>query len=323
MKNVFSKSQGKMGRIRASLLALAVGVFLLQGCFCIDPAAYGARKNCNCGDKQQLAKKSKAQSESISTVPVAAATKITRNDSKIMPAINLDRPITLPEMNKPPKSEKKLPLGIKGISTSIIGGPNLSFKSSKEDYGNTDHKHSPGAGVQLGVTMSCVFSEKFAVAPALIFKSNSATETLGQTIGEPGGGDPGNEIKSKYNYSYLSVPVMAQIKVNDQLTLMAGPELNLLLGATVKTTGYGDTDKTDIKDNSVKAGAGIQAGVKYNIPNSPIGIQLIYDHRLSRLNEKTTDYYPGGGYETPAWNMKSIQLGVICELCELIKGKKK
>jgi hypothetical protein len=117
---------------------------------------------------------------------------------------------------------------------------------------------------------------------------------------------------------------MAQLKLSDQMTASAGPELNYLLGASSKgESTYGGGGKTSLTESSVKLGLGIQLGVKYEIPNSPVAIQLVYDHRLSRLNEKNeSDYYPGGGsYDSPAWNMKSIQLGVSCSLCELMKKK--
>lgn len=321
MEKTFFQSGNKMVRMIKLSLPVIATLFILQSCCCIGRAGSGASKNCNCGDKQQNAvnKKKDIQPASMQPVAVAAASNA-KVEKPSTPALQTIEPVLLNRNSD--GSKKKLPLGIKGIRSNIIAGPNLSFKSSDEDYGSTDHKHSPGAGVQLGLSMSYAFSEKFAVAPALIFKSNSATETLNySTPGEPGGSN--QEVKSKYSYSYLSAPILAEIKVSDQLTLMAGPEINLLLGATVKTTGYGNTDKEDIKDHSVKTGLGVQAGVKYTIPNSPVGIQLLYDHRLSRLNEKTSEYYPGGGYETPAWKMSGFQLGVTCDICELLKNKQR
>jgi hypothetical protein len=217
---------------------------------------------------------------------------------------------------------KKLPLGIKGMNTHIIAGPSMSFKSSKEDYGGTDHKSKAGLGFQFGIKSTFTFSEKFDVSSALILKKNTAGEVLSYpTTGEPGSGST-QKYESKYNYTYLSVPLMAEVKLSDRFTAMAGPEVNLLMGANVKTSGYGETEKTDIKDNSVKTGFGLQAGVKYEIPGSPLIVQLIYDHRISRLNEKSSEYYPGGGYETPAWKMKSVQIGIACSICSLLTGNK-
>jgi hypothetical protein len=221
-------------------------------------------------------------------------------------------------------AEKKMPLGIKSIQSFITMGPNLSFKSSKENYGNVNHKSKPGVGFQFGFGTSYYFTDRFAITPSLLFKHNTATETISyNTTGEPGGG-AAQETSTKYSYSYLSVPILATVKINKQLTVMAGPEANLLVGAKTRSKYAGNTEKEDISSSSVKAGLGVQAGVKYDIPGSPIGIQLIYDHRISRLNKKSSEYYTGGGgYTTPAWNMKSIQLGVTCAICEFLKGMRK
>jgi hypothetical protein len=313
MENTF-----KSNALLTFLLPAAVIIFLLEGC-CISPLfADGAKtKSCNCGNQTKLAKKSAKDQ------PAIVAAKTNTETINMTQAIRVEqKALTIREINDQKTSPaKKLPLGIKGISTNIIAGPNMSFKSSNEDLGGMANKKKPGIGIQCGVSASYSFSDKFAVAPALLFKHNSATETFNYSTGEPGGGGS-QEIKSKYNFSYISVPVLAEVKVSDQLTVMAGPELNLLVGATVKSSGYGETDKTDIKDNSVKTGVGIQGGIKYSIPNSPIGIQLLYDQRLSRLNEKNSSDYPGGGYETPAWKMGGIQVGVTCAICELLKKNK-
>jgi hypothetical protein len=323
------------------LIAAAVIILLLESC-CLHPRYLeGAKRPCNCKNDPELVKNKPlpvpvsnqgvltdkpqqsvpADAKKEVLQPVQNSTAVYTNSvlqEKKMEDLLLPRKISI--------SEKKLPLGIKGISTSIIAGPTISFKSSKEDYGNTDHKHSPGAGIVLGIGTTYYFSEKFAVSTSLLFKQNNASEKLSYTIpGDPGGpGGGSTETETKYNYSYLSAPVLAQIKLSDQLTAVAGPEINYLLGASTKQSGNGEKNK--ITDNSVKVGAGAQVGLRYEIPNSPIGIQLLYDQRLSRLNKKneTTDYYPGGGgggYEIPAWNMKSIQLGVTCALCELMKKK--
>ena len=216
-------------------------------------------------------------------------------------------------------SETKLPFGIKRVSTSIIAAPNISFKSSKEDYGNTKHKHKPGIGFLLGVGTTYTFTDKVAVSTSLLVKKNSASEVLTYSPGEPGGNPMQQEYESKYSFTYLSVPILAQYKLSDQFTATAGPEINYLLGASVKSGGSGDNDKTSITKNAARVGAGFQLGLKYSIPGSPLDVQLTYDHRLSRLNKKSgSDYYPGGSYDTPAWNMKSVQLGVTCAICQLL-----
>ena len=329
------------------LLAALFLSLLLEGC-CLFGGPQGAVKRpCNCKDGPVIAKKDKPLPPPDTRQAVAVGTsnspvekkEILQTDLTLqhIPASYINDPALQAKIDKIvaglkpgyKETEKKLPLGIKGITTSIIAGPTISFKSSKSDNGNNNHKNKPGTGVVLGIGNTLYFSEKFAVNASLLFKSNSATDETSYTIpGDPGGpgGGSSNESKTKSSFSFLSAPILAQIKLSDQLTAVVGPEINYLMGASQKPSGYGE--KTKITDNSVRVGLGAQAGLRYEIPNSPLGIQLLYDQRISRLNKKTetVDYYPGGGgggsYEIPAVHMSSVQVGVTCALCELMKKNK-
>lgn len=327
--------------------------FLLEGC-CLFPGFEVAKRPCNCKDGPVIAKKNKTLPPPEADAKQAVATSNSQYNSAVenkeipgivpalhpLPAAYINDALTQSKIeaalasfniaNKP--AERKLPLGIKGITTSIIAGPTISFKSTKEDYGASNHKNKPGTGVVLGIGNTLYFSETFAVNASLLFKSNNASDELSYTIpgdpGSPGGGGGSSSItKTKTSYSYLSAPILAQIKISNQLTAVVGPEINYLLGASEKPSGYGE--KTKITDNSVRVGVGAQAGLRYDFPESPLGIQLLYDQRISSLNKKTqtVDYYPGGGggssYEIPAVHMGSVQVGVTCALCELMKKNRR
>lgn len=214
------------------------------------------------------------------------------------------------------KSEKKLPLGLQSISTNIIAGPNLSMKRSSEDYGNLNHKSIPGIGYQFGIGLSLGVSNKLAIEPSLLVKHNSASEKLSYSNT---GGEPGASTTDKYSYNYLSVPVHASIKASENLRILLGPEVNYLLGAKVK---YDGGNKQSLTSNSIKLGLGLQAGIRYELPKnagpSGMGLQLLYDHRLSRLNEKSYSYMGGGSSsEVPAWRMSGFSLSFFANLCEL------
>lgn len=345
---------------RAGTVVVVVAFVLLQSCCFLFNPTVGKQKKCNCRDdapayagSNQPETKPPSSAITSGDVPPASFAIIDQDALTLVDAVTepatapltgnaeagsenteaidphqakpvnylLDQLVLPGQQKRMRQSEKKLPLGIRGINTSLIAAPNLSFKSSKEDYGGTNHKHKPGVGFQFGIGTTYMFSEKFAVSTSLLFKQNNASEVLSYNVpGEPGGGGD-QEFTTKYSYSYLSAPILAEFKLSDQLTASAGPELNYLLGASAKAEStYGD-GKSSLTESSVKLGVGMQLGLRYELPNSPVAIQLLYDHRLSRLNEKNeSDYYPGGGNsETPAWNMKSIQLGIICSLCELMK----
>lgn len=221
---------------------------------------------------------------------------------------------------------KSCPLGIRSISSQIIAGPNISFKSSNEGkdvYGNNAQKHQPGPGFQVGLGYNLEFNDKFSVSPSILLKQNNASEKIKYMNTDPGSPN-GGESNDKYKYTSLSAPVVANYKVGKQVQVFAGPEINYLLKASVKRKGgTGTDDKENITSNSAKVGVGIQAGVKYSIPagngDSPFGLQLLYEHRLSRLNKKGSDGY---SYNSPAWNMQGFQLGVTCSICNLMKGIK-
>ncbi|MBL7741367.1 MAG: PorT family protein [Chitinophagaceae bacterium] len=324
MKRTHLTKQNPARRWITLCLSSAMGIFLLQGC-CIPPEALtGSGKPCNCNDKPVYAGNSRkiehGKDAAQTTTAMPAVFVQPSSDARPLTKVVHKEPVMIQRKNSYPKSAgKKLPLGIKGISTNVIAGPNLSFKSSNEDYGSLDHKHKPGPGVQFGVASSLMFSPKLSVMAGLLFKTNNAKEVISYSSpGEPGGGGGySEEYESKYSFSYLSVPLLAEIKLSDKLTAIAGPEVNILTGASVKDS---DGEKTDIKNQAVKTGVGIQAGVRFHVPKSPVGVQLIYDHRLSRLNEKSDEYYPGGGStDSPAWRMSSLQLGLFVCLCELFK----
>jgi hypothetical protein len=220
-------------------------------------------------------------------------------------------------------TKKKCPLGLQSNHTSFTAGPNINFKSAGDDV-YAEGSHKPGIGFQAGLKTTYRFSDKFSVVSGLLYKQNNAKET--GTISD--GGEPPYyytaDIEDKYSYSYLSAPVVAQINLTNDLSLSAGPEINYLLNAKVdsKVTSQGEThsSKESLTKNSVKLGVGVQAGIKYEIPDSRWALELVYDHRLSRLNKKNPEGY--GNYEVPAWRMKSVQLGVSCRICDLVKGPK-
>lgn len=214
------------------------------------------------------------------------------------------------------------PFGSQSAESYVTAGPNMNFKSAPGDsYGNGSHK--PGVGFQAGFGTIYRFNDKWAVNPSLMYKMNKASEEGSMTDGEPGS-EPAYSVKDKYSYSYLSMPILAQYNLTDDLTVSAGPEVNYLLKSKVKSSmNYGGTShdsEEDLTDNSVKVGLGVQVGLKYQIPDSKFGVSVTYDHRISRLNKKNPEGY--GNYEVPAWKMKSVQVGVTCLVCDLLKGKK-
>jgi opacity protein-like surface antigen len=220
------------------------------------------------------------------------------------------------------RDDNGCPFGSQSAQSYITAGPNMNFKSAGSDvYAGGSHK--PGVGFQAGFGTIYRFNDKWSVNPSLMYKMNKASEEATITDGEPGS-SPSSDIKDKYSYSYLSMPILAQYNLTKDLTVSAGPEVNYLLKSKVKSSmnygGMSHESEEDLTDNSIKVGLGVQVGLKYQIPDSKFGVSLTYDHRISRLNEKNPEGY--GNYTVPAWKMKSVQVGVTCLVCDLLKGKK-
>lgn len=219
----------------------------------------------------------------------------------------------LPVVAPQDRKEKKLPLGIRSIGTTLLAGPNMSFRSTEESFGGANFKKKPGLGFQVGVGSRIGFSKQFNVSPALLLKHNTA-----KTEYSYNNGSDQMESKTTYSYTWLSMPVHAEFLMGERFTLLAGPEVNVLLAAKAKD----EQSSENMKKNSVGVGLGAQAGFRLGLSSkSDLALQVIYDHRISRLNKKEMEYGGGGyGYEAPANRMSSIQASLICDLCSLFNG---
>jgi hypothetical protein len=217
------------------------------------------------------------------------------------------------------------PVIIEGIkpaeyfATTITVGSLLNFKSSNEDYGGGYGNHEPGVGLNIGVGTVLPFNKHWAVAPAIRFTQKNASEKLEYSA--TGGGGTETYI-DKYSYNYLGGTMLAQYRAGKHVSLVAGPELNFLLASSVKNGGSSGTgEKQNLNKTSQKVGLDLLAGIKFEIPainkRSRWGVQLMYDHRLSRLNKKKDE----NGQDVPAYKMKSVQLGLAYNICGCNKKK--
>ncbi len=313
MKNVNQKKNILKFPNFKSLIGVVVVALLIQSCCTIGDGSVAACRIQK--PKDYVFNETKLHpsvaGQANKTSPDEVMTGFSKSEDVVETKV-ITNAATFPAMSK---EGKKLPLGLQSISTNILAGPNLSMKRSSEDYGNLNHKSIPGIGYHVGVGLVLGFSKKVAVEPSLLVKHNTASEKLSYSNT---GGEPGPSTTDKYSYTYLSVPVHASIKASENLSILVGPELNYLLGANVKNEGG---NKESLTKNSIKLGLGLQAGLRLMLPKksgpSGMGLQLLYDHRLSRLNEKSYSYTGGGSSsEVPAWRMSSFNLAFIANLCE-------
>lgn len=278
-----------------SLVAIPV---LFSSC-CTMPALSGSG-NKSCVPCSQLAKQKQLPPADAKS-PTAPAK--TREDGikAAMPALA-------------PSISIKAAKAVKAISTRFTAGPNLSFYRTKADYPGGTYNTKPGTGFQAGAALSIKFSEKFSFSPGLLLKHNKASDEV-----KYNNGTDQYSSATDYQFTYLSLPLLAEIGLGKNLSLLAGPEVNFLMSAKEKSGGQTD----NVKKSSVSTGLGAQAGLKFLFSDkSAFGFQVLYDYRISRLNKSESGYGGGGGtYEVPGTHMGSLQVGVVCELCRLLHGK--
>jgi Outer membrane protein beta-barrel domain len=207
----------------------------------------------------------------------------------------------------------KIPATGEDLATTVTLGSTLNFKSSNEDYGEGYGKHQPGVGFNIGVGTVLPVNKNWALAPSVRFTQKNASEKLGYS--EPGGAG-GLQYTDKYSYNYVGAALLGQYRAGKNVSLVAGPELNFLMSSSVKNGGSsGSGNKQSLNKTSQKAGMDVLAGIKYEIPaknnRSKWGVQLMYDHRLSRLNKKKDE----AGMEVPAYRMKGVQLSLAYHFC--------
>lgn len=114
---------------------------------------------------------------------------------------------------------------------------NLSNFFSDNDSNEYDSK----AGVIIGAFLEIPISEKFSVQPELMYSGQGSQQTI-YTTTEEDGITTTDYRKFKYNFNYLNIPVLAKYHVTDDLSLLAGPQLGVLLSAKDKidTDNIGD-----------------------------------------------------------------------------------
>lgn len=139
-------------------------------------------------------------------------------------------------------------------------------------------------GFHLGGFAEIGLTDKFAIQPELVFSTQGGKQEYSENYSEPGYSYSYNE-ETKYNLSYINLPVIAKFYVIKSLALEAGPQIGFVTGAKAKYewtendggdvfSASGERDfKKDIKgtDFSFNFGASYNftdnlfAGLRYNV----------------------------------------------------------
>ncbi len=115
-------------------------------------------------------------------------------------------------------------------------------------------------GFHVGAFAELGLSESFAIQPELLFS------TQGASFEEDG-------VEADYNLSYLTLPVLAKVKIGEVFNIHAGPQFGLLLSSEAK---FGDLE-VDTKDENKSVDVGVAFGIGADLP---VGLTLAARYNL-------------------------------------------
>ena len=123
-------------------------------------------------------------------------------------------------------------------------------------------------GMHVGVSASFELSDAMTLKTGALYSMKGMQESLdGETL--------------KFNLDYIEIPVNLSFAVSDQMSLMAGPYIGLLMGAKVM---YDGDELFDLKDDMRAMDFGINIGAGFAV-TEVISINAGYQMGLTSLDE--------------------------------------
>jgi len=151
-------------------------------------------------------------------------------------------------------------LGLKaGLNVASLNG---------DDTDNLDAR----TGMFFGGFAELCFTNEFAIQPEILYSMQGANYT------EIDGYD--GTIK----LDYINVPIMAKIKIFDELYIQAGPQIGFLLSAKDEFKSAGESGENDIKENLNTIDFGANLGLGYQFEGG-FNLGARYNLGLSNIND--------------------------------------
>lgn len=170
--------------------------------------------------------------------------------------------------------------------------PELNFVSSSGgDKGGL-------TAIYFGVYAEIPVSETFSIQPELLYSRQGGTQD-GSLVFQEGNFN----YESKFNLSYLTVPIMAKFYVAKGLSLEAGPQIGFLLKSEfdieVNNALFASSTTEDVKDFTKSNDFAFNIGAGYQL-NSGLNFNLRYNIGLTDAYEdidaKNNVFQVGVGY---------------------------
>lgn len=150
----------------------------------------------------------------------------------------------------------------------IKGGLNLSTL-----YIDDVKDENVRVGFSAGIFSQLPITENFAIQPELNFSTKGSKATYDNVIFQG---------ESKFNLSYLDLPVLATFKLGDDADIHVGPYFGYLVGVSTSSDGtFGETYTELDRDDYQKWDYGLAAGIALNFHPMSIGVR--YNYGLNKI----------------------------------------
>lgn len=142
-----------------------------------------------------------------------------------------------------------------------LNGSNIRLENGE----NSDWK----TGLVTGLFFNIKTSDKLSLQPELLYSSMGGRQVL----------EPNN---SSLRLNYFSIPLMVKYRASNKLSLLAGPQIDMLIQAKSKNS---DSQFAKLTDDFNESSFNLTGGVEF-MPLKCMGFTLRYIYGLSNVAEE-------------------------------------
>lgn len=178
-------------------------------------------------------------------------------------------------------------------------GPKVGFDITH--FWGKDVRHGIQPNYQAGLFFEYRATDKFAIAPEVVFAAQGGKESLELDFGEAIGKF---DYTQTYHTNYINIPVMFKFYPTSDFSIDFGPQLgfNVYSKLTAKydfdgktVPGYeSEKEVGDLKDNTNTVDFGVALGATYNLTENAF-IQARYTLGVTKVFKGGDDIHNGNG----------------------------
>lgn len=127
-----------------------------------------------------------------------------------------------------------------------LNSTNMNFKKGYLPPGATPYETERRTGFAFGFLLAVPFTAKLSLQPEYLYSARTSYV---------------KDTKTKYRLSYLSLPVLLRYEVSPVVSLLAGPQADLLIKAKAEGNGTATDITHDTEERNIGATAGIAVQV--------------------------------------------------------------